>query len=160
MLAPPGAATTLAQKLDYAQRTSAAARLVTQFLFEAEALLAWERAIRAHGNTLPLHVGVPGPATIKTLLNYARLCGVGNSMRMLTRQAGSLFKLASISHPDTLLTALAQHRANDPATRIERLHFYPFGGVARLARWLAAIREGAFTLTDDGTGFAVDTGWD
>lgn len=155
-LSAPGAATTLEQKLAYARRTPADARLVTQFMFEAEPLLAWERVIRAHGNHLPIHVGVPGPATVKSLLSYARLCGVGNSMRVLTRQAGNLFKLASLSYPDALIAALADHRAGDPDCRIERLHFYPFGGLARTARWIEAIRAGAFTMHQDGRGFTVD----
>jgi methylenetetrahydrofolate reductase (NADPH) len=152
----PGAATTLEQKLAYARRTGAQARLVTQFMFEAEPLLAWEGMIRTQGSHLPIHVGVPGPATLKSLLGYARLCGVGNSMRVLTRQAGSLLKLASLSYPDALIAALARHRAEDPGCRIERLHFYPFGGLARTARWIEAIRAGAFTLHDDGLGFTVD----
>jgi methylenetetrahydrofolate reductase (NADPH) len=155
-LSAPGAAMTLQQKLAYASRSGAGARLVTQFMFEAEPLLAWERMIRAQGSRLPIHVGVPGPATVKSLLNYARLCGVGNSMRVLTRQAGNLFKLASLSYPDGLLTALAWHRASDPGSRIERLHFYPFGGLARTAGWIAAIRAGRFTLHDDGLGFTVE----
>jgi len=152
----PGAATTLEQKLAYARQTGAAVRLVTQFMFEAAPLLAWERMIRAQGSHLPIHVGVPGPATLKSLLSYARLCGVGNSMRVLTRQAGNLLKLASLSYPDALIAALARHPAGDPGCRIERLHFYPFGGLARTARWIGAIRAGAFTLHDDATGFTVD----
>jgi methylenetetrahydrofolate reductase (NADPH) len=156
-LSPPAVAATLEHKLAYARRTSVTTRLVTQFLFEAGPLTLWERAIRAQGNTLPIHVGVPGPATVKSLLNYARLCGVGNSVRMLARQGGNLLKLASLSYPDALITALAQHRAIDPDCRIERLHFYPFGGLARTARWIEAIREGAFTLHDDGLGFTVDS---
>jgi methylenetetrahydrofolate reductase (NADPH) len=155
-LSAPGAATTLQQKLAYARQSAAGARLVTQFMFEAEPLLAWERLIRGQGNHLPIHVGVPGPATVRSLLNYARLCGVGNSMRVLTRQAGNLFKLASLSYPDALMTALAWHRASDPDSRIERLHFYPFGGLARTARWIEGIRAGAFTLHDDGMGFTLD----
>ena len=155
-LSAPGAATTLQQKLAYARQSAAGARLVTQFMFEAEPLLAWERMIRAQGSHLPIHVGVPGPATVKSLLNYARLCGVGNSMRVLTRQAGNLFKLASLSYPDALITALAWHRASDPGCRIERLHFYPFGGLARTARWIEGIRAGGFTLDEDGMGFTVD----
>ena len=87
-LSAPGAPMTLEQKVDYARRTSAEVRLVTQFMFEAEPLFAWERMIRAQGNDLPIHIGVPGPATLKSLLGYARLCGVGNSMRVLTQQAG------------------------------------------------------------------------
>ena len=78
-------------------------------------------------------------------------------MRVLTRQAGNLLKLASLSYPDRLITALARQRAEDPQCRIERLHFYPFGGLARTARWIEAIRAGAFTLHDDGLGFTVDT---
>lgn len=155
-LSAPGAATTLQQKLAYARQSAAGVRLVTQFMFEAEPLLAWERMIRAQGNHLPIHVGVPGPATVKSLLNYARLCGIGNSMRVLTRQAGHLFKLASLSFPDGLITALAYHRATDPASRIARLHFYPFGGLARSARWIEGILASAFTLHDDGSGFMVD----
>jgi methylenetetrahydrofolate reductase (NADPH) len=155
-LSAPGEATTLQQKLTYARQSAAGARLVTQFMFEAEPLLAWERMIRAQGNHLPIHVGVPGPATVRSLLNYARLCGVGNSIRVLTRQAGNLFKLASLSYPDALIAALAWHRASDPGSNIERLHFYPFGGLARTARWIERIRAGAFTLHDDGLGFTVD----
>jgi methylenetetrahydrofolate reductase (NADPH) len=150
----PGVTTTHAQKVAYARRSQAALRLVTQFVFEAAPVLAWERTIRGHG--LPIHVGVPGPATLKTLLAYANLCGIGNSMRVLTRQGGNLLRLARLSYPDALITALAQHRAADPATRIERLHLYPFGGLARTARWLEGIRSGAFSLHDDGLGFTVD----
>jgi methylenetetrahydrofolate reductase (NADPH) len=152
----PGAATTLEQKLAYARRTSADVRLVTQFMFEPEPLFAWEGMIRTQGSHLPIHVGVPGPATLKSLLGYARLCGVGNSMRVLTREAGNLLKLASLSYPDALIAALARHGASDPGCRLERLHFYPFGGLARTARWVEAIRAGAFTLHDGGLGFTVD----
>jgi methylenetetrahydrofolate reductase (NADPH) len=101
---------------------------------------------------------VPGPATLKTLLTYARLCGIGNSMRVLTRQGGNLLRLARLTHPDALIMALARHRAAEPASRIERLHFYPFGGIARTGRWIEAVRAGAFSLHDDGAGFTVDGG--
>lgn len=155
-LGGPGVATTTQQKLDYAANTAAAVRLVTQFVFEAQPVLAWERGLRAIGSRLPIHVGVPGPASIKSLLSYARLCGVGNSMRILTRHSGSLFKLASLSYPDRLIAALAAERAADPACRIERLHMYPFGGLARTARWIGALQAGAFTMDEDGLGFTAD----
>jgi methylenetetrahydrofolate reductase (NADPH) len=155
-LPPPALAATLEDKWTYAARTQASCRLVTQFLFDASPLLAWERALRAGGNDLPIHVGIPGPATIKTLLNYAKLCGVGNSMRVLARQGGSLLRLAGLSYPDRLLTGLAHHLAEDPDTRIERIHLYPFGGLGRASRWINAIREGRFDMNADGLGFTVD----
>lgn len=155
-LPKPAIAATLEDKWSYAAKSQAQCRLVTQFLFDADPLLAWERALRAGGNSLPIHVGIPGPATIKTLLNYAKLCGIGNSMRVLTRQAGSLLRLAGLSYPDRLLTALAHHKADDGATRIERVHLYPFGGIGRTARWINAVREGRFDMRRDGLGFTVD----
>ncbi len=156
-LVPPAVAATLEDKWGYAAKTEAECRLVTQFLFDADPLLAWERALRAAGNPLPIHAGIPGPATIKTLLNYARLCGVGNSIRVLTRQAGSLLRLAGFAYPDRLLTALAHHQADERASMIERVHLYPFGGIGRTARWINAVREGRFDMTADGLGFAVDS---
>lgn len=155
-LPEPAIAATLEDKWAYADKTEVQCHLVTQFLFDADPLLAWEQALRARGNKLPIHVGIPGPATIKTLLNYARMCGVGNSMRVLTRQGGSLLRLAGLSYPDRLLTALAHHKADDSVTRIERLHLYPFGGIGRTARWINAVREGRFDMHRDGVGFTVD----
>ena len=157
VLREPGITMTHVEKVAFATRTPAEVRLVTQFLFEPAPLLAWERAIRGHG--LPVDVGVPGPATLKTLLAYARMCGVGNSMRVLTRQAGNLLRLARLSYPDALISALAAHRAADRGSRIERLHLYPFGGLARTARWIEGVRAGAFTLHDDGMGFTVDAAY-
>ena len=155
-LPKPAIAATLEDKWAFADKTEAQCRLVTQFLFDADPLLAWEQALRARGNKLPIHVGIPGPATIKTLLNYARMCGVGNSMRVLTRQGGSLLRLAGLSYPDRLLTALAHHLADNEATRIERIHLYPFGGIGRTARWINAVREGRFDMHRNGLGFTVD----
>ena len=103
----PGVTTTLEQKLAYAGQTGAEVRLVTQFLFEPAPLLAWERAIRGQGTPAdPCRRAGPGDA--QKPAGYARLCGVGNSMRVLTRQAGNLLKLASLSYPDALITALAR----------------------------------------------------
>ena len=45
--------------------------IATQFLFEAEPVAAWAKTLRAAGIDLPIYVGVPGPATIKTLVKYA-----------------------------------------------------------------------------------------
>ena len=140
----PGVTTTHAQKVAYARRSPAALRLVTQFVFEPRRCSPG--SARSAATACRSMSACRGPATLKTLLAYARLCGIGNSMRVLTRQAGNLLRLARLSYPDALITALARHRAADPASRIERLHLYPFGGLARTARWLEGVRAGAFSL--------------
>ncbi len=57
----------------------------TQFGFDPTAFTDWEAATTAKGITLPIHVGMPGPASLRQLAKFAMLCGVGASMRMLTQ---------------------------------------------------------------------------
>lgn len=130
----------------FAARTDAKLHLVTQFVFEAAPLLAWARAIGEAGNSLPIHAGIPGPATLKTLIHYARACGVGASMRFLTRQARHVAKLLALNTPDKLLLELA---AAGPAAGIARAHFYPLGGMRRTAHFARSLAAGRFTVTGD-----------
>ncbi len=146
----------LAWKNEFAERSGAELYVLTQFCFEAGPVIAWDRRIRAQGNRLPIHIGVPGLATIKTLLAHARACGIGPSMKFLTRQARNLTKLMTVSTPDRLLTDLAAYKASDPDCGIAGVHLYPLGGLRRSAKWSYAVTEGAFIMNHDGTGFSVD----
>jgi methylenetetrahydrofolate reductase (NADPH) len=145
-------------KNDFARRTGAELYLVTQFCFEAEPIIRWDKAIQAEGNRLPIHIGIPGLATIKTLLAHAKACGIGPSMRFLTRQAMNVTKLLTVSAPDRLVCALAQYRATDPGCGITGTHMYPLGGLAKTAEWSYAVADGRFAFTADGRGFAVTPG--
>ena len=40
--------------------------LATQFFFEAESLINWEKKLKSIGNSLDIHAGIPGPASLKT----------------------------------------------------------------------------------------------
>ncbi len=88
---------------------------------------------------VPVHVGMPGPASLTSLVKYARICGVGASVSFLTRGASSPHKLLLWS-PDHFLTRLANTSAADPDCGNEKAHFYGFGGIAKTARWLAALQ--------------------
>ncbi len=143
-------------KNDYARTSSADFYIATQFCFEAAPIIAWEIAIREAGNTLPIHIGVPGLATLKTLINHAKACGVGPSMRMLTRQARNIAKLLNVQQPDRLLIDLAHHKAANPHSVIAKIHIYPLGGLRRSAKWSYAVADGDFTLAKNGKKFSVD----
>jgi len=145
----------LAWKNAFAERSGAELYIATQFCFEAEPIIAWDRAIQAAGNKLPIHIGVPGLATIKTLLNHARACGIGPSMRFLTKQARNITKLMTVSEPDRLILDLARYKAEDPNCGIRHAHFYPLGGLRRSAAWAYAVRDGDFTLKPDNKGFKL-----
>ena len=139
----------------FAERTDAELYIVTQFCFEAAPIIDWERRIRAEGNRLPIHIGVPGLATIRTLMGHAKACGVGPSMRFLIKQAGNVTKLLATSAPDRLVSDLAAHIAAEPECAIAGLHIYPLGGLRKSARWCYGVLDGKHRLRSDG-GFEVD----
>jgi methylenetetrahydrofolate reductase (NADPH) len=145
----------LAWKNAFAERTGAEVYVVTQFCFEAAPIIAWDKAIQSEGNRLPVHIGVPGLATIKTLLLHARNCGIGPSMNFLAKQARNVAKLMTVSAPDKLLIDLARYRATDPKCGIRKAHMYPLGGLRRTAAWSYAVADGDFTLKAGEKGFDV-----
>lgn len=140
----------LAWKNAFAERTGAALYIATQFCFEAEPIIAWDKAIQAEGNRLPIHIGVPGLATLKTLLGHAKACGIGNSMRLLTKQAKNVAKLLVVNAPDQLVRDLARYKATDPKCGIRKVHMYPLGGMKKSAAWSYAVADGAFELKKKG----------
>ncbi|MGH6988657.1 MAG: methylenetetrahydrofolate reductase [Stellaceae bacterium] len=125
------------------------AQIVTQFCFESEPILDFVAGLRARGVAAPIRVGLAGPASVTTLAKFAMRCGVGNSLRVLTSGRG-VTRLLTEAGPESLVAALTR-AAPDIAT----LHFYTFGGVAKTADWLNAVRAGHFTLTGDDSGFKV-----
>ena len=135
-------------KNDYAKKTGFNLSITTQFVFEASPVIDWERKIRMEGNNLPIRIGVPGLATIKTLLNHARACGVGPSMRFLTRQAKNVAKLVQTSSPESLLFDLAEQGMSNESL-IHGIHVYPLGGLKKSSAWFAAVGDGNYALDKD-----------
>jgi methylenetetrahydrofolate reductase (NADPH) len=145
----------LQQKKAYAQATGTEMYLVTQFCFEAAPVIRWIEWLRSIGIHLPVSIGVPGPASIKTLLRFAQECGIGPSMRVITRQAKNVAKLLTVQTPDALLVGLAEFQSNDAARQLQRIHLYPFGGFAKTCGWFSSVGEGRFVITRDGKGFSL-----
>jgi methylenetetrahydrofolate reductase (NADPH) len=112
--------------------------------------------VQADGNTLPIHIGIPGLATIKTLIGHAKACGIGPSMQFLTRQTRNIAKLLTVSTPDKLLLDLARYKVSDPACGIRLAHFYPLGGLRKTAAWTYGVVDGDFTLKPGDKGFSVN----
>jgi methylenetetrahydrofolate reductase (NADPH) len=110
--------------------------IATQFLFDAGPLALWANQLREAGIDLPLHVGVPGPASIKTLVKYAAMCGVGNSARFIRKQALNITKLLSVSEPTEFVDQLATLHFDKPELGIAAPHLYPFGGFDKLFDWM------------------------
>ena len=149
-----GLAEALARKNAYAQQTGVPVTIVTQFGFDAEMMLAWAQAMGDAGNRLPVRIGVAGPASLTNLVKYAKLCGVNASMSMLTKAGGKLFQLVGQATPDALLVDLASGRSGW-AELIQDVHFYPFGGFDKTARWAGSVAQGSFAMHRGGSSFTV-----
>ncbi len=115
--------------------------LATQFFFEAKSLKEWEVHLKSLNNELEIHAGIPGPATLKTLLSYATSCGIGNSIRFLSKQALNITKLATTKSPDKLIYDLASYQLENPNTKLKKIHFYAFGGIKKTSEWLKAVNK-------------------
>ncbi|MGE4431857.1 MAG: methylenetetrahydrofolate reductase [Sphingobium sp.] len=108
--------------------------IVTQFGFDTDRFLAWLKELRARGIDVPVRIGVPGPAGIKTLLRFAARCGVGASASVMAKYGISLTKLIGTAGPDKLVDRLADDFGSEHGK--VRLHFYPFGGLVRTVEWI------------------------
>lgn len=146
----------LALKNAFAERTDADCYLVTQFCFEAAPIIAWDQRLQAEGNRLPIHIGVPGLASLKSLIAHSKACGVGASMRFLTKQAKQVSKLLLVNTPDKLCVELATYKATNPNCGITGMHMYPLGGLKKTAQWSYAVRDGQFQMNADESGFTVE----
>lgn len=113
--------------------------IATQFLFDAAPLALWASHLRDAGIDLPLNVGVPGPASIKTLVKYAAMCGVGNSARFIRKQALNITKLLSVSEPTEFVDHLATLHFDKAELGIAAPHLYPFGGFDKLFEWMTPL---------------------
>jgi methylenetetrahydrofolate reductase (NADH) len=147
-IAPATLESALAAKKDLALRAGIEIGIVTQFCFEADAIVAWAAKMKEHG--LPVRVGLAGPASLPRLLRFAAMCGIGNSVRVLKARPRAISRLMVEAGPEVVLRELAR-RAQPPLAGV---HFFCFGGLVRTARWLRAVSEGRFELTEDG-GFRV-----
>ena len=121
----------------------------TQFFFEAKAFQSWELHINSLGNKLEIHAGIPGPATLKTLISYAKSCGIGNSIRFLSKQALNITKIATTKTPNKLIADLAEYKFNTPYSRLRKLHLYPFGGIKKTSQWMNAVIENPIKIKNN-----------
>ncbi|MDA5095880.1 methylenetetrahydrofolate reductase, partial [Aliiroseovarius sp. KMU-50] len=130
----------LSWKQEFSKRTDAKMALATQFAFEAGPIIEWANGLKASGIDIPVHIGIAGPAKLQTLIKFAIACGVGPSLKVLQKRAMDVSKLLLPYEPTDVLNELAAHKAANPDFNIEKVHFFPLGGIKTNANW--AINNG------------------
>ncbi|GAB4307548.1 MAG: methylenetetrahydrofolate reductase [Roseovarius sp.] len=125
-------------KQKFSERTDAQMAIVTQFSFDADPIIAWAGRLAAEGISLPIHIGIAGPAKLQTLIKFAIACGVGPSLKVLQKRAMDVSRLMMPYEPTEILARLAAHKAAHPDFNIESVHFFPLGGIRANAEWAIA----------------------
>jgi methylenetetrahydrofolate reductase (NADPH) len=139
----------LAEKVAAAEATGLAVEIVSQFCFDAPAILAYIERLRTFGFEQPLRIGLVGPTSLTALLRYANRCGVRSSAQALARRSGLIRQMFALTVPDDLIRAVA-----DAAPAGVHAHFFSFGGLPATVRWARAVADARIALAGS-TGFTV-----
>ncbi len=129
----------LSWKQEFSNRTDATMAIATQFCFDADAVNKWAKNIKEDGIDIPIHIGIAGPAKLQTLLKFSVECGIGASMKILTKRAKDLTKLLLPYKPTQMLNDLSEYKSKDPTLNIEQVHFFPIGGIKQTTDWLEEV---------------------
>jgi methylenetetrahydrofolate reductase (NADPH) len=140
----------LADKIAAADATGLAVEIVTQFCFDAGAILDFVARLRGFGFEHAVRVGLAGPTSLTALMRYASRCGVCASAQGLARRSGLMRQMFALTTPDDLIRTLAD---TAPADIVP--HFFSFGGIPATARWASAVADGRIAL-DAAGGFRVE----
>jgi methylenetetrahydrofolate reductase (NADPH) len=153
-ITPAAAWDALTRKQAWGRRTGIAVHVATQFGFDTGALATFDRELAARGIGLPVHVGVAGPASLKSLAKFAAMCGIGASLGALLTNPGALGALKTlVKTVDEVFPAIVGLREGALEKRLVQPHFFAFGGVMKTVEWLESVRAGRFDL--DGGAIAI-----
>ncbi len=127
----------LCDKIAAIAARGAVPEIMTQFAFDAAPIIGWLAMLRRDGIDARVRLGLPGPASVGTLLRYAARCGVGASAKVMAKYGASITRLLNTAGPDRLYAELALGLS--PALHGDvGIHLYPFGGLQKMAEWAHA----------------------
>jgi len=98
--------------------------IVTQWLMETSPIIDF-----ISKQTLPVHVGIAGPAKITSLLKFASIVGAKNSLSFLKSNASKAVDLFKPRKPDDMIEQIKSTSQN--------FHIYTFGGLNETNKWLS-----------------------
>ena len=132
-------------KQNYSRDSKATIEITTQFFFESKPIIKWADMLLANGITLPINIGIAGPARLQTMIKFAIACGVGPSLRVLERRAKDLTKLLFPFEPTAIIKDLAEYRISNPNSKIKGVHIFPLGGIEKASSFIENLRTGKYS---------------
>jgi len=127
---------TLSRKLDLAQEQGLGAHIVTQFSFMPARIIEFCSALARTHRGLPVYVGIPGPASLRQLVHFARYCGVSASLSAVRKVGVKVAQLADYGRPEEQLGRLASFVAAHGDSNVVGVHMFSFGGFRSTAAWM------------------------
>ncbi|RDV03863.1 methylenetetrahydrofolate reductase [Undibacter mobilis] len=127
-------AASLDEKIAAAVAQGLEVRLVSQFSFSPDDIVAWLKKLRATGITQPVSVGMVGPTSVPALLRFAKRCGVGTSLKGL--MSGAASALIGNVGPDRIIEAL---NAEQATVGDVQPHYFTFGNLVATAEYGSAM---------------------
>jgi len=97
--------------------------IVTQWLMESSPIIDF-----VSKQTLPVHIGIAGPAKITSLLKFASIVGAKNSLSFLKSNTSKAVNLFKPRKPDDMIEKIKGVSQN--------FHIYTFGGLNETNKWL------------------------
>jgi methylenetetrahydrofolate reductase (NADPH) len=126
----------LVSKLRLATEQGIESWLVSQLCFNPAAIIRHAERLRACGAPAPIHVGVAGPTSWKSMAKFALICGVSDSARSLSTQASRIGRLFVGFEPTEILGRIAVAAAAKPNLGLIQPHFFTFGGAEKTVNWV------------------------
>ncbi|MCC2096749.1 MAG: methylenetetrahydrofolate reductase [Hyphomicrobiales bacterium] len=139
----------LVRKLAAIQNGGLNGHIVTQFSFDAAPVIRWINWLRGRGIHVPVHVGLAGPTSLMSWLNFARKCGVKASAESLASRSGLVKQAFKSVAPDPIIRTLAHANANGELGEIVP-HLFAFGGIGATAKWAQPAIAGRIRLNAEG----------
>ncbi|WP_321341242.1 methylenetetrahydrofolate reductase [Breoghania sp.] len=129
----------LAEKVLAARSSAKEPYVVSQFCFDASRILHWLSWLRTLEPTLPVKLGIAGPASAEILTKVSLRCGV-DTPSTGNRSAAPSFQSVG---PDRIIGEIdAGLKALHERGPLQ-LHLYSFGAFERTARWAKAAQSAA-----------------
>lgn len=117
-----------------------ATSIVSNLVFDPGAVDRWLIRMRTRGITLPVWLGMPGPAERAKLLSMATKIGVGDSARFLAKHRGAMLRLAAPGGftGERFLEQCAPALSR-PGADVAGLHVFTFNQIAETEQWRASL---------------------
>jgi methylenetetrahydrofolate reductase (NADPH) len=109
--------------------------VVTQFSFDADAVIRYCNELHSRYPDMQIKNGLPGPAKLTTLIRFAQRCGVTSSMRkMKALPVSTSLRLLQRVPPSRQAEALGKYRLEENGN--VAVHLFTFGGLEAALDWI------------------------